>query len=161
MESTPLQRGQAWLDEFFQLAGMPTKITAEDVQAHDDGSCWLTVDEAALSPEQMDVLLSNHGSVLDSIQYLINTTLNMGLAPEEQQPFTVELDGYRARRQNELKQMAEEAAGRVRETGEECELAALSSAERRQVHTFLQDYGDLETFSRGQEPDRRLVVKLR
>jgi spoIIIJ-associated protein len=39
-------------------------------------------------------------------------------------------------------------------------MAALSAAERRQVHTYLKDYEDLETYSRGKEPDRRLVVRL-
>ena len=37
----------------------------------------------------------------------------------------------------------------------------LSSAERRQIHNLLKDMEDMETESRGQEPDRRLVVKPR
>lgn len=64
-------------------------------------------------------------------------------------------------RQIELQQLAEAAVQHVRETGEEYEMAALSAAERRQVHTYLKaTYGDLETYSRGKEPDRRLVVRL-
>ncbi|NEQ25399.1 MAG: RNA-binding protein, partial [Microcoleus sp. SIO2G3] len=37
--------------------------------------------------------------------------------------------------------------------------SSLSAAERRQVHTLFQSYEDLETFSQGTEPDRRLVVR--
>jgi spoIIIJ-associated protein len=57
--------------------------------------------------------------------------------------------------------MAENAAQQVRMTGKEYEMKSLSSAERRQVHTLLKDCPDLETYSRGKEPDRRLVVRLR
>jgi spoIIIJ-associated protein len=96
--------------------------------------------------------------VLDSIQYLANTTLNLGKAAEDQQAFTIELGGYRARRLEELQAIAAEAAETVMANGQEFEIKSLSSAERRQVHHFLKDYEGLETFSRGKEPDRRLVV---
>jgi spoIIIJ-associated protein len=52
-------------------------------------------------------------------------------------------------------------AEQVRQTGQEVEIKSLSSAERRQIHTFLKDANDLSTESRGQEPDRRLVIRLR
>ena len=57
--------------------------------------------------------------------------------------------------------MAEYAADQARSTGVEFELKALSSSERRQVHSFLSECEDLETYSQGQEPDRRLVVRRR
>ena len=41
------------------------------------------------------------------------------------------------------------------------EITALSSAERRQIHTLLKEATDLETESQGEEPHRRLVVRLR
>jgi spoIIIJ-associated protein len=99
--------------------------------------------------------------VLDAIQYLANSILNLGQGESQQAAYTIELDGYRARRQAELQALATNAAQRVRETGEEFEMKSLSSAERRQVHTFLKECDDLETMSRGQEPDRRLVVRRR
>lgn len=56
--------------------------------------------------------------------------------------------------------MAAEAADQVLASGEEYELKGLSSAERRQLHHFLKAKEGLSTFSRGKEPDRRLVVCL-
>jgi spoIIIJ-associated protein len=84
----------------------------------------------------------------------------MGQDQDHQGAFTVELAGYRLQRHKELQEIAENAANQVRQTGKEYELKSLSSAERRQVHTILKEYGDLETYSRGQEPDRRLVVRF-
>jgi spoIIIJ-associated protein len=153
------QQGREWLNQLLGLAKLPATVEPDGVAVRDDESCWLTISADALSAEQIQALQGDRGEVLDSIQYLLNTTLNMGKPEGEQQPFTVELDGYRDRRQAELLALAEEAAAKVRETGEEFEMVALSAAERRQVHTFLKDYEDLETSSRGQEPDRRLVVR--
>jgi spoIIIJ-associated protein len=174
-DDTRMRLSQKWLEELLQLAGFPAPVKAElvgtdrtldsDVVASgseaqsDDSTCWLTVDETNLTPEQIQTLTGLQGSVLDAVQYLANTILNLGQDQERQRAYTIELDGYRARRQAELQAMAEHAAEQVRQTGEEFEMKSLSSAERRQVHTLLKPCTDLETFSRGREPDRCLVVR--
>jgi spoIIIJ-associated protein len=150
--------GVQWLTNLLQLQGLETKVTVDIVEDAAGSSCWLIIDDTPLTDEQVKTLLGERGSVLDSIQYLANTTLNLGKAAEDQQAFTIELGGYRARRLEELQAIAAEAAETVMANGQEFEIKSLSSAERRQVHHFLKDYEGLETFSRGKEPDRRLVV---
>lgn len=158
-----MERGQQWLEQILQLAQIPSSVKAEKFEETGEESVnyWLTIDESKLTEYQIEILTGEDGIVLDSIQYLANSILNLNQSPEEQASYTIELNGYRLKRQEELKAMAESVAKIVRETGQEVEMKYLSSAERRQVHTFLKDYFDLETYSRGQEPDRRLVVKLR
>ncbi|MBD1825870.1 RNA-binding protein [Cyanobacteria bacterium FACHB-DQ100] len=159
MAETQLQqRGQQWLETFLKLAAFPATVTPEVRNTFAEKSCWLTIDHTSLQPAQIEALLGSNGAVLDSIQYLASAILNIG--QEEQIAYTIEIDGYRDRRLKELTAIAESAANQVRETGEEYEIKALSSAERRQVHSILQSSDDIETYSRGQEPDRRLVVRL-
>ncbi len=153
------QIGVDWLERLVALQGLSTSITAEWVEDEVGSSCWLTLDEGAFSPEQVAQLQGDRGEVLDAMQYLANTILNLGRSPEQQQAYTIELAGYRARRQEALKALAAAAAETVRATGDEYEMEPLSSAERRQMHHILKDYEGLETFSRGKEPDRRLVVR--
>lgn len=160
MDTEREQRGQQWLQELLDLSKIAAKVRTEASPSFWEDSCWLVIDDSALSDEEIAQLIGNNGHVLDSIQYLANATLNLGLAPEQQGSFTVDLAGYRERRYQELKAIAETAATQARETGTEVELKALSAAERRQVHTILKEHVDLETYSRGQEPDRRLVVRL-
>lgn len=160
MDEQQIQQGQRWLEDMLQIAGLPAQVKADLAQMEQDGSCWLAIDHASFSPEQTQFLTGADGEVLDAIQYLANTTLNIGRAEGTQTAYTIELAGYRIQRQTELQQLAEAAVQQVRDTGEEYEMAALSSAERRQVHTYLKAYPDLETYSRGKEPDRRLVVRL-
>ena len=158
-----IQRGQQWLEKLLQLIGIPVNVLVQEVDKEqaDSQSCWLIIDETKLTPEQTEILIGHKGEHLDAIQYLTNTLLNIGIDKEDQRSFTVELNGYRERRQKELLALAEEVAQKVRETGKEEEISSLSSAERRQVHSLFHDFEDLETESRGQEPDRRLVVRLR
>ncbi|XGV96098.1 MAG: protein jag [Leptolyngbya sp. BL-A-14] len=159
MDVNQMQRGQQWLEELLRLAGLPVDVTATLNSSFSEESCWLTINEASLLPEQVQTIIGPGGAVLDSIQYLTNAILNLSQERDQQKAFTIELAGYRLRRYAELKDIAEQAAAEVRETGQEFELKALSSAERRQVHTMMKEYEDLETFSRGQEPDRRLVIR--
>jgi spoIIIJ-associated protein len=160
MDEHQVQQGQRWLEELLQLAGLPLQVSADMSKHASEGSCWLTIDHVTLTQEQIQALIGADGSTLDAIQYLANTTLNLGQPEDHQTAYTIELAGYRLRRQAELQAMAEEAAMQVRDTGEEYEMNALSAAERRQVHTYLKAFDDLETYSRGREPDRRLVVRL-
>lgn len=168
MSEQAMQRGQQWLEELLRLAKFSANVQAEPQEASamadasPDVSCyWLTIEQTNLTPEQVQALIGPDGCALDAIQYLANAILNLGAVREDQAAYTIELNGYRRQRQAELQAMADYAAQKVRETGQEFEMKSLSSAERRQVHTLFQECEDLETYSRGQEPDRRLVVKLR
>lgn len=157
MSNYQIEQGSQWLEELLRLAEIPTSATARQ----EEDSYWLTIDESNLSAEQISILIGVDGLVLDAIQYLANTIVNISKELDDRVAYTVELNGYRSRRLQELKLMADYAAGQVRLTGFEYELASLSSTERRQVHTMLKDCEDLETYSRGQEPDRRLVVRMK
>jgi spoIIIJ-associated protein len=166
MADSSIARGQDWLKTFLQKAGLSVEVRGElekdalAVKKSFDGEgYWLTIDNKNLTPEQVKILIGADGSVLDAIQYLANSILNINQLPEKQASYTIELNGYRIQRQEQIQALAESAAQQVRSTGQEVEIKSLSSAERRQVHTFLEGLSDLETFSRGKEPHRNLVVR--
>ncbi|MBE9051594.1 RNA-binding protein [Nostocales cyanobacterium LEGE 11386] len=166
MVDSSMQRGQQWLKTLLQLTGISTEIQGnleiaqpQDSDSPEPDNYWLTIDETNLTPEQIQVLIGTDGSVLDAIQYLANSVLNLNQPEEGQASYTIELNGYRVKRQAEIRAMAEAAADEVRSSGQEVEIKSLSSAERRQIHTFLKEFPDLETFSRGKEPHRHLVVR--
>lgn len=154
---SPMQRGQQWIEQLLTLLRIESSVTTQE-QAD---SFWLIIDEKNLTPEQIEILTGPNGQVLDAIQYLLNTTLNIAQPTEVQASYTIELNQYRVRREEVLREMVAKAVETVQETGEAYEMKGLSSAERRQIHNLLKDYEDLESFSRGQEPDRRLVVHRR
>lgn len=185
-----VQHGQQWLETLLGLMGFSASINPMIVDEQDalqapetknnsfrepsqsfsetspslaaeTNSCWLAIDTANLSETQTQLLIGERGENIDAIQYLANTLLNLSLELQLQGSFTIEINGYRVQRYQELKTLAQQAVEQARETGQEVEMTQLSSAERRQIHSLLQDSEDIQTESRGQEPDRRLVVKLR
>jgi spoIIIJ-associated protein len=163
MMDQQIQRAKEWLETLLELIGLPASVIVKegDIDLIDANACWLVINEKNLTPQQIEILIGYKGEKIDAIQYLLNASLNLGLEPEKQRAFTVELANYRSQRQGELLAWVKEVAEQVRRTGQEMEMKSLSSVERRQIHTFLQNVDDLETESRGQDPDRRLVVRLR
>lgn len=166
MSEISMQRSEEWLTQLLQLTGISTNVKGNlgaaptlGAVSQEPDSYWLTIDESNLMPEQIKVLIGAGGSVLDAMQYLANSVLNLHQPEHEQTSYTIELNGYRVRRQAEITALARTAAQEVRFSGREVEIRSLSSAERRQVHSFLKEFPDLETFSRGKEPHRNLVVR--
>lgn len=158
-----IQRGKKWLETLLSLMGVSPQVSVGRVEKNDQDviSCWLTIDETSLTPATLEALIGKKGENIDAMQYLANVLLNIATAQGSERFYTVELNGYRIRRQAELMAIAQKAADRVRITGMPEEIRYLSSVERRQVHSYLERAGDLATESQGNEPDRRLIVKLK
>ena len=166
MSDTRVKRGEQWLKELLQLSGFSVEIKVDKEESglgEKDplslNSYWLTIEESNLSENQIQNLIGRDGKVLDAIQYLANSILNLNQETEEQASYTVELNSYRVHRLAEIRNMIDEVIDRIRTTGREVEVKSLSSTERRQVHTLLKGFEDLESFSQGKEPHRHLVVR--
>ena len=157
-----LSSGKEWLDRLLALMNLTAKVNTEGFETLDSNSnsSWLNIDGSDLTPEETQQLIGDKGEGIDAIQYLANTILNLDAEPETQNSFIIELDGYRVRRNQELAILTQDAIERVRNTGEEMEISGLSSAERKQIHSLIEESEGLKSESRGQEPDRRLVVRL-
>jgi spoIIIJ-associated protein len=155
---------EEWLRSILGYCNLSTSVSTNPPEAvtsklRQFGGQWLILDHALLSTEQIEVLTTENHKVLDALQYLVNATLNLGIDPTQKTAYTVELLGCREQRYLQLAQMAEDVAQQVRDSGVAVEMTPLPAAERRLIHTLLSEEADLETFSRGQEPDRRLVVE--
>jgi spoIIIJ-associated protein len=162
MTDPRLDRGKQWLEQLLSLSRLPATIVAQQ-HGTIPTNYWLTIAPDNLTPAQIELLIGKDGNTIDAIQYLANAGLNLHQAADLQAGYTIELAGYRQQREIVLKAIADEAAQQVRATGQEVMLKPMSLAERRQLHTFFDSdpsYSDLSTHSRGQEPDRRLVVQL-
>jgi spoIIIJ-associated protein len=72
----------------------------------------------------------------------------------------VDVEDYRKRRRDQVLRHASDAAARVRRTGNEVALEPMSAYERKLVHDAVAAIGGLETLSEGQEPNRRVVVRV-
>jgi len=102
------------------------------------------------------VLIGKHGQTIDSMQYLVSVIVNRHL--EERARISFDVEGYRERREEALRQHALLLAQKVKESGQEAVLEPLHANERRIVHTALADDSDIYTYSEGTEPERYVVI---
>jgi spoIIIJ-associated protein len=164
MADLQINVAEEWLRSVLGYCDLSTAVLttapeAVESKLHQFGGQWLVLDHTLLSEQQIEVLTAENNKVLDALQYLVNATLNLGVETAEKTAYTVELMGCREQRYLQLAQMAEDVAQQVRQSGIAVEMTPLPAAERRLIHTLLSEETDLETFSRGQEPERRLVVE--
>jgi spoIIIJ-associated protein len=155
-----LSSGKEWLEELLTLMGVAASVETEGFETvtKDSASHWLSISTAGLTDSQQQQLIGNKGESIDAIQYLANTVLNLDADPEVQSSFVVELGGYRVQRNQELATLTQEAIAQVQSTGEAVSIPGLSSAERKQIHSLLENTEGLRSESRGQEPERQLVI---
>ncbi|MEA2291351.1 MAG: spoIIIJ-associated protein [Solirubrobacteraceae bacterium] len=113
---------------------------------------------AVLEGDEMGLFIGRHGATIDAVQHLAFKAANRGAGRDESVRVTVDAAGYRARREQALHRQAEQAAEKAVATGRPVGLDAMSATERRVVHEFLKERGDVETYSEGNEPNRHLVV---
>ena len=109
-----------------------------------------------LSGEELGLFIGRHGQTIDAVQHLAQRAVATLVG--EQRRIVVDAEGYRSRRQEALERQAAEAAEEAVEFKRPVALDAMTASERRLVHEFLRDRGDVDTHSEGEEPDRHLVV---
>lgn len=109
------------------------------------------------SGENISQLIGKHGRTLDAIQYLINIIANKGLE-ERRVKILLDVQGYRDQRQKGLVKLANRMYRKVIDSGRQVELEPMSTIDRRTIHLTLKDRSGIETFSKGVEPLRRVVI---
>jgi spoIIIJ-associated protein len=123
------------------------------VLASDDPERGIVLDISGGDPGP---IIGRHGATIDAIEHLAAA---VAFPPgAERRPISVDAQGYRARRERRLRELAEQAATQALAEGAPMELDPMSAAERKVVHMALADREDVETSSDGREPERFVVV---
>ena len=104
----------------------------------------------------LGLLIGRRGQTLASIQFVVNMMVNRKL--RNSALVVVDVEGYRARRYQALRTLAERMADRVRRNGQPITLEPMNASERRIIHMTLQDYQDVATQSVGEGENRKVTV---
>ena len=107
----------------------------------------------------MGLLIGKRGQTLDSLQYLTSLVVNK----ESGTYFKVKIDteNYRARRKETLENLARNIASKVKKTRKPVSLEPMNPYERRIIHSALQNDKMVETYSEGEEPNRKVVIAIK
>src|SRR5262249_52612898 len=113
--------------------------------------------EATCFGDDLGLLIGRHGQTIDAVQVLASAIA--GGSGEERREIIVDAAGFRAGRRGTSESRAVRWAEEAVRSGDRVELEPMSAAERKIVHTALQDRSDVTTGSEGEEPNRRVVVE--
>ena len=106
--------------------------------------------------EDLGLLIGRRGETLAALQFLLNLILAKRL--KKWARVVVDVEGYRARREETLGGLARRIAFRVRETGQPIALEAMPANERRIIHMALADNPHVATGSVGEGDHRKVVI---
>ncbi len=111
-----------------------------------------------ISGEAAGMLIGHHGETLDALQYLANLTANRGDDDKNYSKVTVDIENYRAKREETLRTLARRLASRVKKNNRSITLEPMNPYERRIVHSEVQNIEGVGTYSVGSDDNRKIVI---
>lgn len=108
----------------------------------------------------MGTIIGYRGETLDSLQYLVSLVINKEHNVHYKKVI-LDTENYRHKREETLKKLAEKTAYKVRKKGRAYKLEPMNPYKRRIIHSVLQECDDIQTYSEGEEPYRRIVIDLK
>jgi spoIIIJ-associated protein len=147
-ESDLAQLVREVLEKVTEALGARCRI---DIKEDED---FLTV---SLAGANVGLLIGRHGRTIDAVQYL-TAAIAYRAQDEPRKAVLVDAGGYRERREERLRDLAQRSAARAVRSGESVALEPMASIERKFVHLHLKDVPGVETRSEGEEPNRFVVV---
>lgn len=111
-----------------------------------------------LTGPKMGAIIGRRGQTLDSLQYLTSLVVNRDKDRENFVKIVLDTENYRKKREETLNRLAKRLAEKVSKTGKKVELEPMNPYERRIIHSALQNYEDVTTYSEGEEPFRKVII---
>ncbi|MCI8423507.1 MAG: KH domain-containing protein [Lawsonibacter sp.] len=112
--------------------------------------------KAVLQGQNLGAIIGRRGETLDAIQQLTGCCVNRGQSKRVR--VHVDAEGYRAKREESLQRLAVKMAQKAVRYRKNMMLEPMNAYERHVIHTALQDFPNVSTYSTGVEPNRRTVV---
>jgi spoIIIJ-associated protein len=109
-----------------------------------------------ITGSDLSILIGRRAKTLNALQYI--TRLILGKELEHGIPLSIDVEGYRERREKQVRQLARRVAEQVTDTGREQALEPMPANERRFAHLELQEEPQVYTESVGTDPHRKVVI---
>jgi spoIIIJ-associated protein len=135
------------------LLNLEAQVSANYGPTERDGRRNIHVD---IRGNDLSVLIGRRSETLAAFQYI--ASLIVGKEEQQFVQLTVDVEGYRDRREKQLIQMAKRMADQVAKSGRRQTLEPMPSGERRIIHIALRDHPDVKTESTGEEPYRKVMI---
>ncbi len=151
-----LKTAKELTNDFLIQMGLDAEIkTSFNVDPDKEDVRYLSVE---LEGDNLNELIGHHGRNLESAQVVLGLMLTRKIEDKSVR-LVLDINAYKVSREKYLQSYALRAADQVRESGQELELMPMKPSERRIVHMVLKEEKDIETESKGEGEDRRVVIR--
>ena len=148
-----LDRTESVVSKMLHLLNLQAQVSAHYGSTERDGRHNIHVD---IRGNDLSVLIGRRSETLSAFQYI--ASLIVGKEEQQFVQLTVDVEGYRDRREKQLIQMANRMADQVTKSGRRQTLEPMPSAERRIIHIALREHPAVKTESTGEEPYRKVMI---
>lgn len=146
----PIEEAEHFLQDVFGTMHLKVKVDRVDDK---EGT------QLNLSGDELGMLIGRRGQTLDSLQYLVNIVANR--YADRHIRIVLDAEKFRERRKKTLEELSTRLAQRVIRSRKDVVLEPMSPSDRKIIHSQLQDHPSVRTYSKGDEPNRRVVISLR
>lgn len=136
------------------VKNLELNVTANVVNNEETGSA------INIAGEDAGMLIGHHGETLDAVQYLANLAANRAEGKDDHERITVDVEGYREKREETLRALARRMAAKVQKYGKSVMLEPMNPYERRIIHSEIQQIEGISTNSIGSDENRKVVIFL-
>ena len=133
--------------------GMTAQVSAHYDESDSADNRTIQVD---VRGEDLSALIGRRAETLASFQHV--ASLIVGKQTQQWVQVIIDVEGYRARREKQIRQLANRMADQVTKTGRKVTMEPMPSSERRVVHIELRGHPAVKTESTGEEPYRKVVI---
>jgi len=149
MEENPTQKAEKYVSSIMEKFG----INSELKSSYEDETVNI---EIIGDSEEVGKVIGRRGDTLDALQYLTSLVVNKG--EENYIRVTIDTENYRGKREETLIKLAKRMAGVVSRNRKSVTLEPMNPNERRIIHSALQEYRNITTYSTGKDPNRCIVI---
>lgn len=114
----------------------------------------------SIAGDDAGMLIGHHGETLDAVQYLANLAANRAEGKDDHERITIDVEGYREKREETLRALARRMAAKVQKYGKSVMLEPMNPYERRIIHSEIQQIEGMSTNSIGSDNNRKVVIFL-
>jgi len=153
-EQIPLHVAQETVSELLGKMHIQAQVDASYGEVDDvRGTRAILVD---VSGKDLSVLIGKRSETLNALQYISRLIVSKELG--ENITLVIDVEGYRTRRERQLRQLAHRMAEQAVKTGRKQTLEPMPPNERRIIHMELRDDAQVTTESFGEEPHRKVTI---
>lgn len=148
-----LDKSEEVVSKLIHHLGMKAQVSAHFDETSTDDHRNILVD---VRGDNLSALIGRHAETLNAFQHI--ASLIVGKEAQQWVQLTVDVEGYRSRREKQLRQLARRMADQVTKTGRKTTMEPMPASERRVVHIELRGHPAVTTESVGEDPYRKVVI---